>query len=121
MRHAGRQVGHVDVAAPVALDDFVQMLTVFTGRGPRILRIAEAAGECAERDERCRPLRVSRGEQDRHAGPFRVAEERGALRTNGVHHRAHVVHSLLQRGKIGIGDSIRHPGASLVEKNQTAE
>ncbi len=121
MRQAGCQIRHIDLPAPVAHDSFDSLLTLFVCRSPWILRMPDAASERPERNQGGRPLGIGGGEEDRHAGALRVAKEGGALRPGGVHHRAHVVHSLLQRREVGIGHSIGHPGASLVEKNQAAE
>ena len=61
---------------------------------------------------------VGRREQRGHRAALAHAEHRGALGADGVEHRAHVVHALLERRDPG--DAVRQPGAALVEQDQAA-
>lgn len=97
------------------------MLALLGGWSPRILGMPDPARERAERHQGRRSLGIGRREQDRHARPFRVSEQRRALRPGGVRHRAHIVHPLLQGWQVRVGHAIGHPGAALVEQDQAAE
>ena len=66
-----------------------------------------------------RALRVGGGEQDAHRPTLRQPKECGTLRARGVHHRAHVVHAVLQRRRAG--NRVRKPRAALVEQDQSRE
>jgi hypothetical protein len=59
------------------------------------------------------------GEQDAHRRAFGEAVERRTPRTDRVHHRPHVVHPHLERGRTG--DRIRHRGAALVKADKSTE
>jgi phage terminase large subunit-like protein len=75
----------------------------------------------AERRERDRAFRISRGEEHAHVAALRRAEDRGALGADAVHHGADVVHPLFQRRQLVGRDGIGHPGAALVEQDQARE
>ena len=66
-----------------------------------------------------RALGIGGGEQDAHRPALRESEQRGALRAGGVHHRADVVHAILQRRRRG--DRVGKPRAALVEQDQPRE
>jgi hypothetical protein len=51
-------------------------------------------------------------------GPFGDPEEGSPCRTRRLHHRANVVHPLLECRKIGFRHAIRESGASLVEQDE---
>ena len=66
-------------------------------------------------------MRIHGGEQCGQIATFGKAEERGALRAGGVHHRADVVHPLFVRRQLRVGHAIGEARAALVENDQTRE
>ena len=70
-------------------------------------------------DQRLRPLGIGGGEEHAHGAAFRNAEKCRAPAVDGVHDGAHIVHPLLQRGEVA--DPVGETGATLVEKDETAE
>ena len=83
---------------------------------PRIVLGPGALCVTAVQHERCDPLRVGGGHQDRHRAALGVAAQHRAPRTDGVHDREHVVHPRLEVGQPL--RPVRHPGAALVEADQ---
>ena len=65
-------------------------------RRPRKVRGADKSGFALEQDEGEDALGIRRREQDRERGAVDVAEQRGPLRVDSVHHRADVVHPLFE-------------------------
>ena len=88
-------------------------LVLLARRRPREVGSADETRFALEQHDREDPLRVRCCEEDRQRRTVDVAEERGALDADGVHHRAHVVHALLERGHAA--DAIGCARASLVE------
>jgi hypothetical protein len=94
----------------------VALVFVFAA-APWIIVRPHAAWKRAAHDERSRSGWIRRGEQDAHRRPLGEAIERRASRAGCVHDRADVVHARLERR--GAFDTVRHPGAALVEPNQS--
>ena len=77
-------------------------------------------GEARHGGEHHQPIdqcRVGGGEECGHGAAFGRGEEHRALRACGLHHRAHVVHALLQGGRAL--QAVRHALATLVEDQHT--
>ena len=88
------------------------------------LYVGRSRGEIRDRaveHERDRALRVGRGEQHRHRAALGDAEDDRPLRSDGVHHRAHVVHARLEVGKPVLRHPIGEADAALVEQDQPRE
>ena len=90
-------------------------------RGPalRIVGGLEPPRARPVEDQADAALGVGGGEQRRHRTALRGAEQDRALGADGVHHRQHVVHPLLER--LRGRDGVRQPAAALVEHDQPAE
>ena len=86
---------------------------------PREVRRPQRSRRAAADDERCRPLRIGRREQDAHRPALRQAVKGGSPRSDGVHHGSDVVHAGLEAR--GAADRIGHAGAALVEPDQPRE
>ena len=82
----------------------------------RVVGRPAAARVGAHRDQRRRPLGIRGGEQRAPSARPRRRRSRRALGADGVHHRAHVVHPLLERRDPV--HPVRQPGAALVEQDQ---
>ena len=108
-------------SAPALLDLPERGGQVLIGLAPRIVGRSLPARVTAVHDERHRALGVGGGEQRAHRAALRDAEERRALRADGVQHRPDVVHPLLEGGQLLIGNPIGKARASLVEQDQTGE
>ncbi len=89
------------------------------GHPPRVVMRPEGARLTALEDERPRPLGVRRGEEDAHRRALRHTVDRRALRADGVHDGAHVVHANFEQ-RSGVG-GVGHPRAPLVEVDQPRE
>ena len=89
-------------------------------RRPRVVVVRVAALRVAAvEDERPRPARVRRREEDAQRPALRVAEQRRRLGAGGVHHGADVVHA---RVEVGQADgAVGEPGPALVEADQPRE
>ena len=88
-------------------------LVLLARRRPREVRGAHEPRLALEQHEREDALRVRRREQHRQRGAVDVAEQRGALGPDRVHHRTHVVHPLLERRHAA--DTVGRARAALVE------
>ena len=115
---AGRHGAHADRRAPALRVGAEGLLVVLAARCPRIAGLADPARVGPVHDERARAFRVGRGEKGAHRPAFGDPEERRLPGARRVHHGAHVIHALLERRQVGIGDPVGHPGAPLVEENQ---
>jgi hypothetical protein len=89
------------------------------GVAVRSVIVAQVAGKGTVEHQGARALRIGRREEHAHRSALGDAEEGGALRAGGVHHRPHVVHPFLQPGKLG--DPIRQACAAAVEEDQARE
>ena len=78
-------------------------------------------GRESQKDQRGRPRGVGRGEEKFHRPALGKAHESRPLRAGGVHHRADVVHPLLESRELVYGYRIPESGASLVPENETSE
>ena len=117
----GELVEEQHAAAPVALKVFEPYGLSEVGR-PRIGRaVVTAAGERAVCDDRSRSLRVCGSEQERYLAGLGQAHDRGLIRSHGVHQAGDVVDAVFEQGGALIGRPIRHPRASLVERDQARE
>lgn len=70
-------------------------------------------------DERPRPLRVGRREDDREGAAVALCEYHGLLAAGCVQDRPGVVHSAFERWQLVIRDTIREPGSTPVEDDET--
>ena len=89
------------------------------GRPFGIVGGLEPPRACAVEDQADAALGVGGREQRRHRTALGRAEQDRALGADGVHHRQHVVHPLLER--LRGRDRVRQPAAALVEDDQPAE
>src|SRR5215210_40764 len=64
---------------------------------------------------------MGRGEQHAHVPAFGMAEQGGVLGADRVHDGANVVHPLLERRQLIVGDVVGEAGAALVEQDQARE
>ena len=64
-------------------------------------------------------VRISSCEQRGHRATLRSAVDGGPLTADSIHDSSNVVHPLLERGNTNV--PVRHPGAPLVEDDQSAE
>jgi hypothetical protein len=62
-----------------------------------------------------RPFGIRSGEERAKLAALRAAEQRGALRTDCLHHGADIVHLRLEREDTR---PVGEPGAALVEEDQ---
>ena len=106
-----------DVArSPPGFDRLHERIDLVFGH-PRIVRRGNDPGEGAEQRERRDPLGIGGREHDRHRSTFRHPVERGAVEPGSVHHRADVVHPILDTAQAHA--PVREPGASLVEHHRS--
>ncbi len=117
-RGAGRAAHR---SAPVLLDLPEERGQILIGLAPRVVGRALPARVAPVHDERHRPVGVGGGEQGAHRPALGDAEERRALRADGVQHRADVVHPQLERRQLPVGNAIGQTRASLVEQDQPGE
>ena len=103
------------VAAPL-LGGRPQPAVLLGAAADRIVRRPVAARVGAQRHQRQRAVRVRGREQRAHRPALGHADHGRALGAGGVHHRAHVVHALLQRRDPQ--HPVRQPGPALVEQDQ---
>ena len=113
-----RIVRDVETGAPVAFHLLDRRESLLERRRPRIVVRANALGEGADEDEGTRALGIRCGEENGHTAAFRMPEQCGALRPDGVENRAHVVHPLLERRQPVVRDAVGHAGPALVEQDQ---
>jgi hypothetical protein len=64
-------------------------------------------------------LGIRRGEHGRHVAAFGDAKQRSALDADGVHHRADIVHAVIERGITAV--AIGRAGAAFVEHHDARE
>jgi hypothetical protein len=83
--------------------------------------IGAGARKCAVEDEGSGPLGVGRSEERAQRSAFRDSQQRGSLRSDGIHHSPNVVHPLLQDRDLGRGHPVGQPGSALVEDDQPGE
>jgi hypothetical protein len=62
---------------------------------------------------------MGRREEHRHGAALRVAQDRGGLASNRVHHGTDIVHARLEVRQPNV--AVRQPGATLVEPDQSGE
>src|SRR6185369_3367754 len=117
--HTRRALVDADWSTPLLAHHFEKVFALFERRSPRILGIANPLSVRANHHERQRLLRIRRREQTAHWATFRHADQRRTLRTNRIHHRAHVVHPLLECRQLIDGNAIGKSRASFVKKYQT--
>jgi hypothetical protein len=105
-------VGHKPAGAPFAIDpDNILFEPLPRERG--------VPSEGTIQHQRPSTLGIGCGEQQAHRSALGYAEQRCALRTGRVHHRAHVVHALFESRNSR--EPIRQAGAALVEQDQARE
>ena len=114
---AGERV-EIASLAPAGTDPGQTLPPLLLGRRPRVVGRARPLDPGVEQDEPSASLRIRRREQDAHAGARSARPEHGALRSDGVHHRPHVVHRRLDRRHLP--DAIREPRPTLVEHQHPA-
>ena len=119
VRVARREVLEQRALAPFALNLLEHALEPL-GRPAvgEVLGLAEAGCRAVE-NERRHALRIGSGEQDRHRTPLGDAVQRSALGPGGVHHRAQVIHALLERRHLA--HRIGEAGPALVPQDQARE
>jgi len=120
-RRARRVEAHVSRAAPLALGLHDSGHPVVERGCPGIVVGSQSLRERPVRDEGARALRIRRREDDGHTSAFGMAEQRGALAADRVHHGAHVVHAHFDGRQVRDIDAIRQPRAALVEEDEPAE
>ncbi len=86
---------------------------------PRPLVVRALADFRTLEDERDRSLRVRRGEEHRERTSFGLARHRCPLAADRVHHRADVVHPLLERRRAR--NAVGHAHPAFVEQDQPRE
>ena len=69
-----RPLFYTDRLAPIALYDIEKRVPLLRGRGPRVIRIADALGIGAEHHYAARAFRIRRREQGTHRATFRNAD-----------------------------------------------
>jgi hypothetical protein len=79
------------------VDGFDNHLQTHWIHGPGVVGGAHGSLEAAVEDERVDAVRVHRREQRRDARAVRDAHQRRVVEIHGVHHRAYVVGTLLER------------------------
>ena len=103
-----------------ATQDLVCLSVVVLGAGsPREVRRPHKAGLGAEECQGEDPLWVGGGKQKAHRAAVVSSDQSSALRPDRIHHRAHVVHALLQRGCPL--DLIREACAAFVERDHSGK
>ena len=112
---------HVVRLSPALLDLAIVRVPLLGAPGPRILLVLQAAGERPEQDERCRPVRIRRREEDRERSGRVHAEERRSLGARGLHHRQRVRHPRLQGRKSIDRQWVGEACATGVEEHETSD
>ena len=113
-RFARRQIWQASPRTPVLLDVAEKLLQLLLRQDPgREMTVG------AVKDKRLRPLGIGCCKQHAHRASFGNAEQGGTLAASGVHHRADVVHPLLQ-GRDS-ANSVGEAGVALVKQNQSTE
>ena len=107
-RARGRKSLHAAAGAPCLLDIAEECRECRFGRKP----VGEARKAAVER-QRAATIRIGRGKQDGQRRAFGNPQQRCLLHAGRIHHRAEIVHTLIEAGKLGY--PIRHSGAALVE------
>ena len=113
-----RALVDADRSAPLVEQPPAERVALLARRAPRVVVVAQPAGVAADHDERLGALRVGGREERAHRSALRHAEQHGALGARGLHHRAHVVHALLERRELVDRHRIGETGAALVEEDQ---
>src|SRR4051794_723553 len=80
---------------------------------PRVVRRGRRSRQPTRDHQRLRAVRVGGGEEDGHRRALREAHQCGALAAGCVHHGPHVVHALLECGRLA--DRIRQAGPAAIE------
>ena len=119
VRLARRALLQADRPAPAAHDLLAERVPLLARRAPRVVRLAQALRVAADHHQRFGALRVRRREQAAHRSALGHAQQRGARGAHRVHHRADVVHPLLERRQLR--HAVREAGAALVEQDQPRE
>jgi hypothetical protein len=97
-----------------AFHELVHLPVALLGRpGPLVARCPGRPRERGIEDERAHALGIGGGEQRRQRAALERARDGHALRAGGVHHRQHVVHLLLERGRSP--ERVGQPRAAPVE------
>jgi hypothetical protein len=116
---ARREHGRDLPLAPLAADVVEHLIPLLALPAPRVVLVPATAREGAVERERGGALGVGRGEQHPERPALGDAEQRRALRAGGVHHRADVVHALLERRHRR--DAIGHSGPATIEQHHARE
>jgi hypothetical protein len=87
----------------------------------RVVGRRRAAGGRVQEDERARPLGVGGRVHDREAASDPCSEERGTLRASLLEDRGDVVHPLLDRGFLVLGQRVGESDPSHVQHQHTAK
>src|SRR5713226_1451210 len=87
--------------APMLREKLVHTLGFHCRRTIGVVRSRGHACERAVENERIGSIGIGGGKEGGHRATLRDTDDRGMIRTHSVHHRAHVVHPLLQRGCVG--------------------
>ena len=94
-------------------------LPVLGARPPRVVVRSSPAGLASPDQEGMGATGIGGGEEARHRGALRHAEDRGAAAPGGVHDRPDVVGALLERGSVR--RPVGQPRAALVEADEPGE
>jgi hypothetical protein len=98
--HRRRDQRQEYAAAPSFVGDPHESFVLLRSPSPRIIVGPHDPRVGAEENERGGPIRVGSCEQGSQPASLGEAEERRALRIDGVEHREHVVYLLFQRRKL---------------------
>src|SRR6185312_1764811 len=103
--------------SPMRSNLFEEVLAMFGSWRPRIVVVANALGISSNHDHGERLLRISRGEQSTEWSSLRDSTQGGSFGSNCIHHRAHIIHALLERRQFVDRHSIRKACAAFIEKD----
>ena len=119
LRNGRRSYIQTDGFSPMRQHVVDRLSHLLVGRREGVIVPECPARKAADHDQRHGALGIGRGEQRAHRAAFGISEQRGAFGADLVQHRAHVIHALLERGRI------RHPvgqaGAAFVEHDQAGK
>jgi hypothetical protein len=105
------------VVAPTAHSLFNPPLPLGLRGKPGKPGAADEARRRVQENECGCSFRIGSCEQRGERAPVAEATNNCTIRARGVHDRSDVVHAYLERGP---GNTVRHPGSALVEKEQAA-
>jgi hypothetical protein len=117
--HAADPAFCLGVGAPAG-DKLLRFTTPLLGRrGPLIVGGPAPSRDRVVENQTRSPFRIGRCEQHAHGGGLEGSEQDCPLRTDGVEHRAQVVHPNLEGGRLP--QTIGEPGPAAVEDDEPGE